>query len=164
MFHHLIEMLQLILSGLFFFYSKKSVIEFSHLHPSRLWLSFWSWENKKKKSKAQWLSESMLFVNGRWEVRDIKWTDIKKPRRNGNFWGVVFTDVIPLSFFFSFFPQNFRAAVSVPRWERSSGCQRLKLHREGREGGGADSRKEREGEKGGKGRQKINIKKGCFFF
>lgn len=51
----------------------------------------------------------------------------QKTRRNGNFWGVVLIDVIP----FSFFSQNFHAAVSVPRWERSSVCQRLKLHREG---------------------------------
>lgn len=75
-------------------------------------------------------------------------------KETGNFWGAVFTNV-------SFFSSAFFAAVSVPRWERSSVCQRLKLHRERARGEGW--KREREREAGGregrdKGRQKINTK------
>lgn len=81
-----------------------------------------------------------LFVNGRREVREMKWKTSKKEKEN--VWGVVFTNVL------SFSPQNCVLLFWFHAENRSSVCQRLTLQRAWSER--EDGRMRKRGKKRGK--------------
>lgn len=95
-------------------------------------------KNNKEKSATRELTFFPFFVNGRWEVRQIKWKTSEKKKEMSGEWCL-------LMHFFFFCPcSEFYAAVLVPRWEREQCLSEINTTQSVRKGEGRERDKGRQ--------------------